>query len=93
VPAADVAATEAAAVVVDAAVTAAGVVVAAVEDAAAVAVTVVVVAEVAAIANSHPQNFFQPQRARISCAPVPVFVAPASRRLFFQKTAGRKSTR
>jgi hypothetical protein len=90
--AADVAVTAAEAVVVDAVGTAAEVVVAAVEDAEAVAVTVVV-AEAAAIANSHPQNFFQAQRARIFCAPVPVFVAPASRRLFFQKTVGHKSTR
>jgi hypothetical protein len=71
-----VAATVGEAVVVDAAVTAAEVVAVAVEDAEG-AVTVEGAEVVAAIANSHQQNFIQSERARTPCAPVPVFVAPA----------------
>ena len=79
--AADVVATAAGAEVVDGAVTAAGAEVVVVEDAAVVVVTVVA-AEAAAIASSHQSIFVPRQRARTPCAPVRIFVAPASRRLF-----------
>src|SRR5271154_4719030 len=94
VPAAAVAATAAGAVVVDAAVTAAEVVAVAVEDAEA-AVTVAE-EEAAAIVNSQTQNFFQSRRACTPCAPVFVFVAPASRRPFkedYSQSSARKFKR